>query len=709
MDFHLILNILRKKEMFSALVYVYTQGLDDFLSPLQILMDATFDAAVECDIFRKCNSEPTLNKFERYGSKTILFLQYSLRNKSFPQGRTLPDGRLLSIRSQLMHFLLRENYSPLSETNGHIQATGYRSQSFPYLRILILLDSKSVLETLSLALDSADAQFAGSSYMSSFDGLDVEVDVDQFEPSDAAKNIQVVSPSKVKAFKDAERSKDDSVLCPDRQLLIGVLSSIFLSDKDIDSESLGDFFDFVAKYLVKGVIRVPKSLTTRVLSRVAHAPTNILSARRSAQEKVLSLLEALPSNSYDRNDFLSIVEDASMNRAALFLHRTRDFGGVSSPSSPSNHILHFIRAIECYLEDYDEEFRRGVFTFIENESTYLRGGKGDALRNALRAKLPHLIQLDVIKSALMIADLYMDQLEEAIDSLSSEEPMQYNFFQAVFSGELAKVDTLSSNTIKERFTPQHQKAYLVLMVKFDPCMIYHFLTSSDDYDIEFCLKLCQDNEIADASAYLLERSGNIPGALQLILQTLEERMMSFKKVVRNSVRVDSATLGYKGRRKLTSDIEKQNEIEIRGIKQMLFAALELCERNSSTEQSENGPQLWFSILDRLICAKGFLRLSRELPHHSHIISYVLNDLLQLTMQRMVSNISLPDLVRKITTDHRSSRLGEFREMITSMLRTYSRELVVCSNAIDAMHSDLRCLSLKKKNLKVALIELCLLL
>ena len=116
----------------------------------------------------------------------------------------------------------------------------------------------------------------------------------------------------------------------------------------------------------------------------------------------------------------------------------RDFGGASLPSSPSNNILHFVRAIECYLRDYDEEFRREVFTFIENESTYLCGGKGDALRNALRAKLPHLIQFDVIKSALMIADLYMDQLEEAIDSLSSEEPMQYNFFKLFFRVNLQK-------------------------------------------------------------------------------------------------------------------------------------------------------------------------------------------------------------------------------------------------------------------------------
>ena len=71
---------------------------------------------------------------------------------------------------------------------------------------------------------------------------------------------------------------------------------------------------------------------------------------------------------------------------------------------------------------------------------------------------------------------------------------------------------------------------------------------------------------------------------------------------------------------------------------MLFAALELFERNSSTELSENGPQLWFNILVRLIFVKGFLRLSRELPHHSHIISYVLNDLLHLTMQRMCSTL-----------------------------------------------------------------------
>jgi hypothetical protein len=33
-------------------------------------------------------------------------------------------------------------------------------------------------------------------------------------------------------------------------------------------------------------------------------------------------------------------------------------------------------------------------------------------------------------------------------------------------------------------------------------------------------------ELADASAYLLERMGNVTSALQFILQTLENRMMA---------------------------------------------------------------------------------------------------------------------------------------------------------------------------------------
>eukprot|EP00814_Leptocylindrus_danicus_P021815 CAMPEP_0116031738 /NCGR_PEP_ID=MMETSP0321-20121206/17735_1 /TAXON_ID=163516 /ORGANISM="Leptocylindrus danicus var. danicus, Strain B650" /LENGTH=356 /DNA_ID=CAMNT_0003507005 /DNA_START=147 /DNA_END=1217 /DNA_ORIENTATION=- len=231
-------------------------------------------------------------------------------------------------------------------------------------------------------------------------------------------------------------------------------------------------------------------------------------------------------------------------------------------------------------------------------------------------------------------------------------------------------------------------------------MVYHYLSSNDSYDAEECLKLCQEHEIADASAYLLERMGNVTSALQLILQTLEGRMMTLKKVVRASLSsVEKPIRGTAGRKERDAG-EERKEVEIQGMKQMLMAALELCERNYGSEQNEHGPRLWFNVLDRLMGARGFLRLSKELPHHAAVVSSVLNDLLQITMQRMVSNVSLPDLVQKITTDHRSHRLGEFREMITSMLRTYNCEVEVCTSATEAMHYDVRTMSLEKMELKI---------
>ena len=73
---------------------------------------------------------------------------------------------------------------------------------------------------------------------------------------------------------------------------------------------------------------------------------------------------------------------------------------------------------------------------------------------------------------------------------------------------------------------------------------------------------------------------------------------------------------------------------------------------------------------------------------------VLSDLLKMTMQRMVSKVSLTDLLRKITTDHAGNRLGEFREMLTTMLKTYCSELNVCHSAVKAMNKDVFGLELR---------------
>jgi hypothetical protein len=148
--------------------------------------------------------------------------------------------------------------------------------------------------------------------------------------------------------------------------------------------------------------------------------------------------------------------------------------------------------------------------------------------------------------------------------------------------------------------------------------------------------------------------------------------------------------------------EKQaNEID--GVKRILVVALDLCERNSGAmARNEQSSQLWFNTLDRLINAKGFLRLSKEQPVHAKAMAEVLGTLLQMTMQRMVSSVPMPDLVRKVTTDHSGSRLGELREMIESLLGTYGYELQVCSKAVKVMNHDVKIMEQENRRLQVRL-------
>jgi len=244
----------------------------------------------------------------------------------------------------------------------------------------------------------------------------------------------------------------------------------------------------------------------------------------------------------------------------------------------------------------------------------------------------------------------------------------------------------------------HHHHYLALMTRLHPESVYEYLSSHDNYRPEDCLKLCQKHEIADASAYLLERMGNVSSALQLILQTLESRMMNLKRTIRGmgteAINLFNARNSSRRWRKsetpMPASYQKQ-EKEIDGVKRILVVALDVCERNSGSfsNRTEHGSQLWFNVLDRLINAKGFLRLSKEQPGHAKVMAGVLSELLRMTMQRMVSSVPLPDLVRKVTSDHSGSRLGELREMIESLLATYGLELKVFNRSVNIFKYDSR--------------------
>uniref|UniRef100_A0A7S0UJY0 Vacuolar protein sorting-associated protein 8 central domain-containing protein n=1 Tax=Pseudo-nitzschia delicatissima TaxID=44447 RepID=A0A7S0UJY0_9STRA len=680
--------------MYSALFYIYNQGLKDFTTPMEILCESIFDAADTLGQLtndRRIDGVPQ-NDFERFGYKAILYLQSTFSGQNFPKDTKMAEDIVHKVRPQLLKLLLKSRYKPSRSIRAPAQVIGQRALRYPYAHILLMVDPKAMFDTLSTAMDAPDEEFStnGSSGVQSIGGWEVEVSAES-------------------GSNKSSGNSSSTRLAPDRQEIISMLLSIMMPSKDdvtithqttlYKSESaVNAFLDFLAEYLMRGVIRTSKLVTFMILNRMAtrYSTARDSEDRKKWQGQIIALLSALPRSSYESNDVLALVEKSGIHRASLLLHQEEASAWSHKDMTMERRATHFCAAVDCYLDDDDADFRKEVFSYVKKECSGATDEKEpNALRDALITKLVDLVILDPLLTAELTADLFVDDPDLVIRSLQDEEA-RFMFLKAVISGDLNDMDAVAGSVLNAQLTTEHHHEYMALMAKLYPDMVYDYLSTHNNYRTEECLQLCQNYDIADASAYLLERMGNVTSALQLILQTMETRMMNLKRTIRG-MSTDYFDKYYSKHRHITKrtrihpELSSKQQKEIDGLKKILTVALDVCERNSGSFSSrtvtEHGSQLWFNVLDRLINAKGFLRLSKEQPGHAKIMSGVLSELLRMTMQRMVSSVPLPDLVRKVTSDHSGSRLGEVREMIESLLATYGQELGVFGSAVSVFHYD----------------------
>jgi len=674
------------------------QGLDEYVTPLEFVLENLFDAADAGNVVtaRRRDGVPQ-NDFERLGYKAMLYLQSCFKGKAFPKETHLcPEERLPSLRAELLIFLLRESYiaSPYGKKRDVI---GNRALRYPYTRLLLAVDARALLDAIAIALDSPD-------------GIFVTADMNDWE-------LEVAE------------SFNGGMRAPDMQQVISMLSRIIIPDESggaaggasiySSKSTVNAYLDFLARYLMKGVVQVSKSTTFKTLVRVADrfAAAKEGPLRLSEQRQMLDLLTALPRHCYDTDQVLELVDKTGIHRAALLLHQ-EGASWEDGRYDPQRRAYHFTKAIDCYLGDGDVLFRKEVFNYVKKECSGASESSFDndstckqsnSLRDSLLARMTNLVHLDALMTAELVAELFVEDLHRVValmDKADSGES-QFMFFQAIISGNLNDVNPVAGSVLNAHLTTEHHHKYLTLMAQLHPDLVYDYLSTHDNYRADECLKLCQDHHIADASAYLLERMGHVSSALQLILQTLESRMMTLKRTIRGmGLDVQPPTNHLLRARRtgdsaLLSTISGKQEKEVDAVKRLLVVALDLCERNSKTSSSrELGSQLWFNVLDRLINAKGFLRLSKEQPIHAQVMASVLSELLRMTMQRMVSSVPLTDLVRKVTSDHSGSRLGELREMLDSLLSTYGFELRVFGGAVKVFHHDVKTMHRDQRNLKL---------
>lgn len=251
--------------------------------------------------------------------------------------------------------------------------------------------------------------------------------------------------------------------------------------------------------------------------------------------------------------------------------------------------------------------------------------------------------------------------------------------------------------------PSVQERFVRLSCEYEPAGVFPYLESHDSYKVDACLKLCKDFSITDAEAYLLERTGDVTGALTLILQSLEQKLKILKPALRgynaaSSAASDSSssTLG----RHQQNDSIIESVPEGRDAMQTLEVALAMCQRNSLRNRDDQAEKLWFTLLDKLLRIQNAVKRSVSSKSTARITTrsggggaqtafqVALNELIRIILERMASSVSLKSILFKITNEHGKGEFGDFRPTIFGMLDTYNYEQNIYQTANGLISVDL---------------------
>lgn len=739
-DLDMTVKLCREHQLYSALVYIYNEGLDDYVSPIDTLLDACTsnvkEASISVDTDDASNSINLLEAQERqcrlYGYKLLLYISYSFKGQTFPRNDQISLRKLNRIRAEIYTHLFMKNV----DDNDRL---------YPRLMALIELDAKVFLDIIRRTFDDSTMEFEGDK---------IESTTRSMTRYDSARNgMTIKCPNRL------------SILLALREVIFGPKGIEDLSNSYFSSLEYSLFFMFEARLLSAGSIDVQEYADARAKSRMtATDPSNGSAGKQDLmmdslmnflalgpvtfaanmqalsdsqiavaaeidgfdkkvrEEILVRLLQKLDRNYYNPNLLLQNVERSKMNRAAVILNKDR--GNV-------------IQTIASYLADEEIDYRIGVFKYIRletersnydsmrSDSTQHLSTNRDTIEQAVLQYAPALMETDTYSFVLMILSLFPSLNSKVIQKFlamgTDGTKLEYLYLRNILyhqSSQKGSDDSLVDyeeeferellEGTKPRLAddPAVQERFIRLLCEFEPENLFHYLETHDTYRLDTALKLCRDFGITNAEAFLLERTGNVTGALSLILQSLEQKLRVLKPALRSSnVQMGASdargTSGFRqGFDPYACGTPKEGIIqsvaEGRDALQTLDVAVAMCQRNSLRNRDEQAEKLWFTLLDKHLRIQASVK--KSLVHSTSSLTargssqtafqVALNELIRIILERMASCVALKSILFKIVNEHGRGAFGDFRPTLHGMLDTYNYEESIYHSANELISTDL---------------------
>uniref|UniRef100_A0A673FUE2 Vacuolar protein sorting-associated protein 8 homolog n=1 Tax=Sinocyclocheilus rhinocerous TaxID=307959 RepID=A0A673FUE2_9TELE len=409
-----------------------------------------------------------------------------------------------------------------------------------------------------------------------------------------------------------EDFKNDKQALEYQQRIVDILLKIMVDNSDFTPSQVGCLFTFLARQLAKpdNTLFVNRKLFDQVLEFLCSPDDD--SRHTERQQVLLELLQVGGVVQFDEERLLELAEKAEFYQICEFMYDKK-------------HLYNKI--VDCYLKDPLR--KEELFNYIHNILS-MPGYSSEEK------------QLVWVKALQHIKDDYL----------------AFQFLKCLLNPR----EGLNPQTVL-RLGPDLHELLVDLLCQFSPQQVTAFLKTSQDYRLEEAIQITEKHKLHEATAYLLEKKGNVQGAFEVL------------RLVQKTGQEDPC---YPI---ILSCVFHEQDVLI-FLFPVLHFSLSLCVCTSIFCHSQ---ALWFPLLEAMMSPQKLLK-GADTKHTSD----ALKELTMKVLNSMSSFIAPPAIIQRILQDpvYGKGKLAELQGLILGMLETFNYEQTLLETTTNLLNSDL---------------------
>ncbi|CAN7990373.1 unnamed protein product [Ixodes hexagonus] len=457
------------------------------------------------------------------------------------------------------------------------------------------------------------------------------------------------------AFEEEEFTTESGLA--QKQRVVDILLQIMVQSEGFSPTEVGALFTFLARQLARpdNTLIVNRLLFEQVLEYLTNPDDETRMEER--QQALLELLQAGGFVGIEDGRLLQLSERAKFYRVCEYLYEKR---------------RQYDKIFLCYLEDPSRKPRTFYYAMHVFDSPNISEQEKTLLENQLIESIEELLDIDNTATSQLMLQYLAHRVDDVMWKLEGRPEVLYQFLQGVWNSREFQSSSAAQGLVpgakdSRGLAAEVQEKYIDLMCRFEPTAVHQFIASFDGYRLEETLEICRRNKVLDATAYLLERTGDIPGAFSILLEVLREKLSKYAKLKR--------------------DVSRKTELDAMfdGIDAQLSTVVQLCQRSSSKMDAAEREALWFPLLEVVMEPQRELRKllgPEQLDDFQALTHHLLGS--------MMGFVALPHILHKLMQDpvYSSGKFGEVRDFIMKMLDTHNYEKALLNTTNRLLNCDL---------------------